>query len=214
MSLDHLEADPPLPDSYYPHPDLVQQLREDLPAALQELLTRLESKDLYTYQRSIRAADLARRVGIDACVSGRRLAALGVAALLHDLGKLALPDEILKSTGALSDEQMAVMREHPSAGEAYLLENAPELELAAHFVRWHHERYDGLGYPDGLPGDAIPLEARILSVVDAYAAMTSHCYYHGVLSTEDAIAVLRERAGTQWEPRCVALLVHEVTAST
>ncbi len=192
--------------------DLVDRVRTTLPDALQGLLRELEAKDRPTYERSLQAAELARRVGLDAGVTGRRLGALATAALLHDLGKIATPDNILKSTGILTGQEMAIVREHPGVGETLLRHHAPDLELAAQFVRWHHERPDGQGYPDGLPADAIPLEARILAVVDAFAAMTSNCYHRTAFSTEQAIAVLHEHAGTQWEARSVALLVREVTA--
>ena len=189
-----------------------QQVRSTLPESLQGLLRELEAKDDRTYERSLRAAELARRVGLDAGITGRRLAALATAALLHDLGKLATPDNILKSTGVLSMQEMAIVREHPGIGEAFLRHHAPDLDLAAQLVRWHHERPDGLGYPDGLPGEAIPLEARILAVVDAFEAMTCGGYHRGALSTSEAIAVLHDHAGSQWEPRSVALLAREVTA--
>jgi HD-GYP domain-containing protein (c-di-GMP phosphodiesterase class II) len=196
-----------------PSHDVIGQVRTTLPDALQGLLKELEAKDRPTYERSLRAAELARRVGLDAGITGRRLGALATAALLHDLGKLATPDNILKSTGALTEKEMTIVREHPGIGEAFLLHHAPELDLAAHFVRWHHERPDGHGYPDGLPGEAIPLEARILAVIDAFAAMTSNCYHRTAFSTEQAIAVLHAHAGTQWEARSVALLVREVTTA-
>jgi HD-GYP domain-containing protein (c-di-GMP phosphodiesterase class II) len=211
MTYDDVAAGQAAATVHEPWEDVVAGVRTTLPDALQGLLKELEAKDRPTYERSLRAAELARRVGLDGGITGRRLGALATAALLHDLGKIATPDNILKSTGILTDNEMAIVREHPGVGEAFLRHHAPDLELAAQFVRWHHERPDGHGYPDGLPGDAIPLEARILAVVDAFAAMTSNCYHRTAFSTEQAIAVLHEHAGTQWEARSVALLVREVT---
>jgi HD-GYP domain-containing protein (c-di-GMP phosphodiesterase class II) len=187
-------------------------LSVEVPPALDELLDELRRKDRPTYDRALRSAALATRVGLDAGLTGRRLTALRTAALFHDLGKLALPERVLLSTHELTEREMVLVREHPGVGEALLHEHAPEWELVSKVVRWHHERHDGLGYPDGLPGDEIPLEARILAVVDAFASLTSHLHYRGAMSTSEALEVLRQHAGSQWEPRSVALLVREVSS--
>lgn len=188
-------------------------LSVEVPPALDTLLDDLKRMDPRTYQRALRAAALATRVGADAGLTGRRLTALRTAALFHDLGKLAVPEQVLLSTQKLDEREMELVREHPGLGEALLQEHAPQWDLASKVVRWHHERHDGLGYPDGLPGEEIPLEARILAVVDAYVALTSDLHHRVALSTPEALEVLRQHAGSQWEPRCVALLVREVTSS-
>jgi HD-GYP domain-containing protein (c-di-GMP phosphodiesterase class II) len=189
-------------------------LSVEVPPALDELLEELKRKDRRTYDRALRTAALATRVGLDAGLTGRRLTALRTAALFHDLGKLALPERVLLGTHELSEHEMALVRQHPGLGEALLQEHAPEWELASKVVRWHHERHDGLGYPDGIPGEEIPLEARILSVVDAFASLTSHLHHREAMSTPEALDVLRQHSGSQWEPRSVALLVREVTNRT
>src|SRR5207249_8296744 len=141
---------------------------------------------------------LADALGLD-----RRLRRqLGLAAKLHDIGKVGLPENVLNKTGALTPQELLVVREHPVIGERIL---APIIRsrrvLAA--IRGHHERFDGQGYPDGLRGEAIPLLARILTVADCFDAMTSVRAYRDALSWNDAKEVLRQGAGTQFDPAFV-----------
>jgi HD-GYP domain-containing protein (c-di-GMP phosphodiesterase class II) len=132
-----------------------------------------------------------------------------VAALLHDIGKLVTPAEILAKPGRLTDEELYVMREHALRG-AELLTPHRSLRLAAPLVRGHHERVDGRGYPDGLEGDEIPPEVGIISVCDAWDAMTSERPYRAAMDPDRAAAILREHAGAQWDAWLVELLLDEV----
>jgi diguanylate cyclase (GGDEF)-like protein/PAS domain S-box-containing protein len=141
---------------------------------------------------------------------GRRLglpddeiAPLLQAACLHDVGKAAVPDEILHKPGPLDDEEWAFMRRHTVIGER-ILASAPALARAAKLVRWSHESYDGGGYPDGLGGGDIPLGARIIAVCDAYDAMTADRPYRAAMSSADAVAELERCAGGQFDPTVVA----------
>jgi diguanylate cyclase (GGDEF)-like protein/PAS domain S-box-containing protein len=127
------------------------------------------------------------------------------AASLHDVGKAAIPDEILNKSGALDEEEWAFMRRHTLIGER-ILSAAPALTRAAKLVRWSHERYDGAGYPDGLAGADIPLGARVIAVCDAYDAMVSDRTYRPPRSPEDALAELRSCAGSQFDPEVVTVL--------
>ena len=129
---------------------------------------------------------------------------------LHDAGKIAIPDGILTKPGRLDAEEWEIVRRQPVVG-AELLRNFPELSLACHAVRHHHERYDGAGYPDGLAGDEIPIEARIVGAVDAYSAMTSERPYQRPRSRTDALAELRRSAGTHLDPRVVEALITVLT---
>jgi two-component system cell cycle response regulator len=131
------------------------------------------------------------------------------AAQLHDLGKLAVPDEILHKKGPLDEGEWAFVRQHPLVGER-ILRASPAFRNVATIVRSTHERWDGGGYPDGLEGEEIPLAARILSVCDAYTAMTSHRSYRVALSAHEALAELERFAGTQFDPTVVALLASGV----
>jgi ribonuclease P protein subunit RPR2 len=125
--------------------------------------------------------------------------------LLHDIGKLAVPDAILRAPGRLTEEQWALMRRHPEEG-VRMLGGVPFLDRALEVVRHHHERWDGGGYPDGLHADEIPLWARIFSVVDALDAMTAERPYRPPRSYGDALAEIREHAGTQFDPAVVEAL--------
>ena len=124
---------------------------------------------------------------------------------LHDVGKVAIPDAILRKTGPLEADEMETMRAHAVIGEQ-LVRQVQELADAAPGVRHHHERWDGTGYPDGLAGDAIPIEARIVAAVDAYSAMTIERVYRRPMERHQAIAELQRSAGTHLDPVVVEAL--------
>jgi HD-GYP domain-containing protein (c-di-GMP phosphodiesterase class II) len=125
--------------------------------------------------------------------------------LLHDIGKLAVPDAILRAPGRLSDEQWTLMRRHPEEG-VRMLSSVPFLDKALDVVRCHHERWDGGGYPKGLSGEAIPLWARIFAVVDALDAITAERPYRAARSYEAALEEIRLHSGTQFDPMVVDAL--------
>jgi two-component system, cell cycle response regulator len=143
-------------------------------------------------------AAVGRRLGLDA----EELDVMVRAAELHDIGKVAIPDEILHKPGPLTDSEWALMRKHPLIGER-VLDAAPALEPVAKVVRSTHERWDGTGYPDGLAGREIPIASRIIFICDAYNAITEGRPYKRPLSREQALDVLREGAGTQFDPELV-----------
>jgi diguanylate cyclase (GGDEF)-like protein len=146
--------------------------------------------------------ELCEAVGIEMGLHEERMAPLLQAASLHDVGKAAIPDEILAKADPLTDEEMAFIRRHTLIGER-ILSAAPALARAATIVRWSHEHYDGNGYPDGLAGEDIPLESRIISVCDAYDAMTSQRPYRATMSHEGAILELQRCSGTQFDSSVV-----------
>jgi putative nucleotidyltransferase with HDIG domain len=123
-------------------------------------------------------------------------------ALLHDVGKLAVPDEILQKPGSLSEEEMAVVKAHPAVG-AEIVSRTPELAATAPIIAHHHEHVDGSGYPDGLVGDAIPLISRIILVSDAVEAMTTERSYKSVISLQEASQELHRCSGKQFDKRVV-----------
>jgi len=127
-------------------------------------------------------------------------------ALLHDIGKIRVPESILLKAGPLTDEQWEVMRSHPEVGER-ILAPMQSLEDVLPIVRSSHERWDGTGYPDGLAGEAIPLGARIVAVCDAYHAMVEDRPYRKALSRGDAIEEMRNAGGSQFDPDCVNALL-------
>jgi diguanylate cyclase (GGDEF)-like protein len=134
------------------------------------------------------------------------------AAELHDVGKMAIPDEILRKPGPLTEEEWSFVRQHTIIGER-ILSAAPALLPVAKLVRASHERFDGSGYPDGLAGETIPLGARIIAVCDAFLSMTSSRPYRPAIPPEDALAELQACAGTQFDPRVVTAFCEEIAAT-
>lgn len=177
-----------------------------LTPVVHDFIAGLDRKDPVTRDHVVRVGELAMRSGARAGLEGARLRDVGLAALLHDVGKLAIPDEILKKPGKLTEEEFAVIEEHTVIGER-LLAGEPLLAGAASLVRSHHERPDGGGYPDGLRGEQIPLEAMLIATCDAWDAMTGDRHYREGMSPERATAILRQGAGSQWDERCVELVL-------
>jgi HD-GYP domain-containing protein (c-di-GMP phosphodiesterase class II) len=158
----------------------------------------LDDKDTITRDHVIRTAEMAIRVGERFRLSARQLRDLGLAAMLHDVGKLNTPTEVLTKPTRLTDEEYELVKLHAVDGEQMLLaEDA--LRTVAPIVRSHHERVDGRGYPDGLAGREIPLPSRIIAVCDALDAMTHDRQYRQAMPIKLAFAVLGEHAGSQWD---------------
>lgn len=164
---------------------------------LREHNTRMHSQRVREYTELI-----ATRFGVDE--AARR--EVGFGALLHDVGKIATPDQILLKPGKLTDSEWEEMRKHPEAGYR-IVKRIGFLKDAAEIVHAHHERYDGKGYPRGLKGDAIPLGARLFMVADVYDALTSERPYKSPLSFEEAAAEITKHKGTQFDPDVVATFV-------
>jgi HD-GYP domain-containing protein (c-di-GMP phosphodiesterase class II) len=153
------------------------------------------------------AVGLAKLAG----VQGNDLRDIRFGALLHDIGKLALPDAILIKPGKLTDEETVVMRTHPSIGHN-LLQRIDFLRQASAIPYCHHERWDGTGYPQGLKGEDIPLAARIFSVVDVWDALSFSRVYKSAWAEPDVLKYLREVAGTQLDPKLVQLFLENYPA--
>jgi diguanylate cyclase (GGDEF)-like protein len=157
------------------------------------------------HEHSDAVADLAARIAAGLGWDPERIGRLRLAAMLHDVGKIAIPEAILRKPARLSEEEMTVVRTHAEAG-ARIVAEIDGLESIAPWIRHAHEHVDGSGYPAGLRGQEIPLESRILLVADAFDAMTSDRAYRGAMPVADALAELRRCAGRQFDPRCVELL--------
>ncbi len=171
------------------------------------LAATLELRDDETAGHSERVTELGLRLAglVAPELAGDRQLEYGF--LLHDLGKIGIPDSILRKRGTLDRDEMAVMRDHPTLGER-IVAGIPYLGgLARDVVAAHHERWDGKGYPRGLAGTRIPLAARIFSVVDAFDAITSDRPYRRALLAEAALAEIAARAGTQFDPEVVGAFV-------
>ncbi len=166
----------------------------------------LDAKDPITRDHVVRTAELAIRVGDELEMSPGELRQLGLAALLHDVGKLEIPDWILNKPSSLTDVEFETMKQHVIWGHR-LVSRSPVLSVIAPAVRGHHERVDGGGYPDGLAGSDIPLHARIVSVCDAYDAMVHSRQYREGMGRDRAVEILRLHAGTQWDEDLVEIVV-------
>lgn len=170
------------------------------------LASTLGERDRYTGDHSESVVDLAARVGSDLAMDAEQIGRLRTAALLHDIGKVGVPDEILHKPGPLDEAEWEIMRQHPAIGER-IIRAIPGLGSIARIVRAEHERWDGGGYPDGLAGTEIPLEARIILACDAYHAMTSDRPYRAAMDHGEAFAELTAHAGTQFDPQVIEVLV-------
>jgi len=173
------------------------------------LATALEAKDAVTRGHSARVAHMCLHAGLVLGIRRQELERLEVAASLHDLGKIGVPETILNKPGPLDPEEMELIRRHPAVG-AEMLEEIPLLKDLAPVVRGHHERFGGGGYPDGLKGSAIPLHSRIIAVADALDAMLMPRPYRRVRTVEEALAELRLCAGSQFDPLVVEALERTV----
>ncbi|MGO9874353.1 MAG: HD-GYP domain-containing protein [Acidimicrobiia bacterium] len=171
-----------------------------------EFIAALERKDQITRDHVVRVAELAGRTGEALHLPIVRLRHVMLGALLHDIGKLGIGDDILTKPGRLTDDEYTEIQRHTLIGDE-LLRTDESLVPVAPIVRAHHERLDGRGYPDQLAGDAIPLEARIIAVCDAYDAMANTRHYRQGFGRDRAVAILREHAGTQWDPQIVETVV-------
>ena len=179
---------------------------------LEALVTAVDNKDRYTRRHSedVLKYSLAVARGLDLDEGVQRT--LKTAALLHDVGKIGVPDFVLRKPDKLTDQEYQAIQQHAMMG-AIIVGAVPGLEETLDAVRHHHERWDGEGYPFGLRGEETPLLARIMAVADAFSAMTTDRPYRKGMKPERAEAILREGAGTQWDPACVAAFLNERGAS-
>jgi diguanylate cyclase (GGDEF)-like protein len=173
------------------------------------LIEPLESRDPYIGDHLRAVSRIALRIGLKLSLPSDQLDALTLAALLHDVGKIGVPDRILQKPGRLTDEEYRIIKRHPVLG-ARMLASVRELAPAAAAVRHHHERFDGRGYPEGLQGEDIPLAARIISVVDAFDSMVRGRPYGYGISRKAALEEIEDNSGTQFDPRVVKALLEVV----
>jgi HD-GYP domain-containing protein (c-di-GMP phosphodiesterase class II) len=173
---------------------------------LATLSRAIEARDPYTRGHSDRVTELAEAIARRLGWSDERLALLQVGGPLHDVGKLGVSEEVLAKPGRLGEGELKEIREHPKLGARLLLRVAA-FRAAIPYVLFHHERWDGKGYPTGRAGEAIPLEARLLAVADAFDAMTSDRPYRRSLEHHEAVAEVARCAGTQFDPEIVRVFL-------
>ncbi|KPL72365.1 phosphohydrolase [Bellilinea caldifistulae] len=179
-----------------------QELQQAYRATIEGWSATLELRDKETQGHSERMLELSERLGRRMGLNEKQLEDLRYGVLLHDIGKMAVPDAILNKPGPLNDEEWDIMRQHPQF--AYnLLSKIPFLKGAMDVIYCHHERWDGSGYPRGLKGEQIPLYARIFAIVDVWDALTNDRPYRQAWSVEKALAYLQEQAGILFDPQVV-----------
>ncbi|HET7445850.1 MAG TPA: HD domain-containing phosphohydrolase [Solirubrobacterales bacterium] len=188
---------------------LVDELEGAFLTTIGVLSDAVELQDAYTADHANEVADLAVAVGRRLGMEGVELDRLRYGALLHDVGKIGVPGDILRKPGPLSDRERELMDEHTAIG-ARMLSRIPFLAPVAPLVRSAHERYDGGGYPDGISGEQIPRGAMVIATCDAFHAMTSNRSYRAAMDRESAVAELMANAGTQFDPVVVDALVTEL----
>ena len=179
--------------------------------AIYALVSAVEARDTYSYGHSRKvntyAVALAEAIGL----SPEEVSRVSIAALLHDIGKIGIPDEVLSKSGKLDEESWGAIKTHPRLG-ANIVGRIPYLAPCVSGILYHHERWDGSGYPEGLKGEEIPLEARILAIADSFEAMTSARLYRPALSVEQVVEELKKGAGVQFDPQLVKVFIDLIEA--
>lgn len=177
--------------------------------ALAALVSALEAKDVYTENHSRRVAGISKGLAKALGLSDNQVEEIYFGALLHDIGKIGIPETVLNKEGRLSDREFGDIRKHPLIGSKILgsLDFYPQV---LNIVKHHHERYDGLGYPDRLKGENIPASARIVGLADAWDAMTSDRVYRKALPFETAVAEIQKGAGSQFDPEIAGVFLDHI----
>lgn len=189
---------------------LLGAAREGALLAVRGLVRALEAKDPYTRGHSERVAALAAELAVGLGLAPEEAEGVRSAALLHDVGKIGIREDVLNKPGRLTPEEWVFVRQHPVTGAQILVDAGQPAEIIA-AVRHHHENYDGSGYPAGLAGEAIPLWARIIRVADAFDAMRSARAYRPALSTHEVRAELQRGCGTAFDPQVVEVFFRLIT---
>jgi HD-GYP domain-containing protein (c-di-GMP phosphodiesterase class II) len=185
---------------------LYAQVQRSVCQSLLGLANALEAKDAYTRGHSDRVGAASRSVAVALGLRPQEVEIVGQAGLLHDIGKIGVPETVLRKHGELDAQEWALMRKHPLIG-AQIVSPFEFFATGALAIRHHHERLDGSGYPDGLAGEAIPIGARIVAVADVYDALTSNRPYRAALPREAALEYLARQAGRTLDGRAVAAVV-------
>lgn len=167
----------------------------------------IDAKDPYTKGHSTSVSRFSEALARAINLPEKEIARITLGALLHDVGKIGIPETVLKKEGPLSDEEWAIMKQHPIIGAEKVLQPNPNLRDLIPIVKYHHERIDGKGYPEGISNDEIPLAAKIVAIADTYHALVSDRPYRKGMSLEKAFSILEEGAGTQWDEHLVRTFI-------
>lgn len=166
---------------------------------IEAFIAAVDARDHYTYDHSVNVTNYSMRLAQKMNLSNQKVEKIRLGALLHDIGKIGIPDNILNKVSKLSNEEYEMIKQHPFIG-AKILQPIKSMGIYGQIVMYHHEWFDGSGYPYGLKGDEIPLEVRIVSICDAYDAMTTDRPYRKAISKEKALQIIGEMTGTQFDP--------------
>lgn len=177
----------------------------DVHAFIESITSTIEAKDFYTAGHSDRVSELVCFLCEEIEMSAKETQEIHIAAHLHDIGKVGIPDGILLKTGKLSDAEFEVMKSHPEIG--YKILQKAGLNSISEMVRHHHERFDGTGYPNGLSGEKIPLGARIITICDSFDAMTTNRSYRNAVSPEAALLDIENCTGKQFDPELATAFI-------
>lgn len=185
---------------------ILQDLSELFYKTIKSIAQALDAKDEYTHGHSIRVTLYSLALAKTLNLSDDLLEEIETTGLLHDIGKIAIPEKILLKPGKLTDDEYEIIKKHPELGKR-LVGGIEKLKLISNWLKYHHERYDGQGYPEGLVGEQIPISSRIIAIADTYDAMTSSRSYRRALSHQEAISEINRCSGTQFDPELARLFV-------
>ncbi len=210
LLLENIEYQKKLEDKIFVQTGKIESMFFELKKAnldiVRTLVEAIDAKDPYTHGHCIRVAALTRKMGRALGLPSEKMEMLEYASLLHDIGKIGVDKSILHKPGALTAEELQTIREHPVVG-AHIIQNIEFLKTAGSIVRHHHEFFNGAGYPDGLRGNQIDILVRIISVADAFDAMTSNRPYRNALSRNHALKILKQKKDEQFDPDLIDLFV-------
>lgn len=186
--------------------DPIERITSSISSSVRQLIAVTETKDSYTAGHNFRVTMYALRLGEEMQLKPEQLRALSQGAIVHDVGKIHIPDVVLNKPGKLTYDERKLIETHPVKGYD-MCKNLGFMKEELEIIRSHHERWDGTGYPDQLAGEQIPLLSRIVAVADVYDALTSHRAYRKAWSHDEAIQFLEENKNTHFDPRCVDVWV-------
>lgn len=164
-----------------------------------KVLLKIFKKDKYTNKHVLMVAKYAEILAKEIKLTDENIKKVKISAMLHDVGKISIPNEVLQKEGTLTDIEWQTMKKHSELGALYIEKNYPNLKEYIPGIKYHHEKWDGTGYPSSLKGAEIPLEARIIAIVDTYHALTEDRIYRKKMTNQEAINVLKKGAGSQWD---------------